>query len=579
MKRYMCFIILSSITLSKDLMKGSIPESYLNKLKQDSPVLDDRSIFTNEVRSELPNPTPNTRSMFIDPLGNGGMITLNEGGYHFISKYPDANNTIGQSYDYNCGGIRTSDQYKSTDIEIGGFYYMDEMSAPVLAAASGIVSFVHDGEYDRWRVGQNSSNAVPNRVTISHPNGYTTTYDHLKKNSILVSLNQNVEAGDTIAYVGSSGQSTIPHLGFEISNTLNQSYKNPWEGDCSNGTSLWQEQIPYIADTSINKRQLIQYTHSAYPVSVDPDVDFNGIQYILDENIPNLNHLNPGEVNFTILYITNLLRTDTLKHYRYFEESLVYSTDWIPGESEWWYYGNNPAPKIPWFWYGPFNQNLPLGNYRDEVFINDSLVGSNNYIVDDIPNQLPAVTTQIIQVDSGQEVEGEFTGMDDGDVFFYEIESQPANGTIEVYGGRNRKYKYTAPENFNGSDIINVYAIDDRGVNGASSLIVFVINGSLGNDNSVKSSSFSLGDAYPNPFNPLTTIKYDLPMDSYVMLNIYDVLGNVVNNLVSKKENHGSKLVQWDATDNQGKPLSSGVYFYKIQAGKFIQTKKIILLK
>ena len=136
MKRYMCFIILSSITLSKDLMRGSISKSYLNKLKQDSPVLDDRSIFTNEVRSELPNPTPNTRSMFIDPLGNGGMITLNEGGYHFISKYPDANNTIGQSYDYNCGGIRTSDQYKSTDIEIGGFYYMDEMSCLLYTSPS-----------------------------------------------------------------------------------------------------------------------------------------------------------------------------------------------------------------------------------------------------------------------------------------------------------------------------------------------------------------------------------------------------------------------------------------------------------
>ena len=84
---------------------------------------------------------------------------------------------------------------------------------------------------------------------------------------------------------------------------------------------------------------------------------------------------------------------------------------------------------------------------------------------------------------------------------------------------------------------------------------------------------------YPNPFNPITTIRYELPEDSFVNVTIYDILGNVVNNLVNANESSGYKSIQWNATNNQGEPVSAGVYLYKIQAGNFVDTKKMILLK
>ena len=84
---------------------------------------------------------------------------------------------------------------------------------------------------------------------------------------------------------------------------------------------------------------------------------------------------------------------------------------------------------------------------------------------------------------------------------------------------------------------------------------------------------------YPNPFNPVTTIRYDLPKESFVDITIYDMLGNVVNNLVNANQSSGNKSVQWNATNNQGEPVSAGVYLYKIQAGNFVDTKKMILLK
>jgi hypothetical protein len=85
---------------------------------------------------------------------------------------------------------------------------------------------------------------------------------------------------------------------------------------------------------------------------------------------------------------------------------------------------------------------------------------------------------------------------------------------------------------------------------------------------------FFLYQNYPNPFNPTTVISYQLPAISFVTLKIYDVLGREVRMLVAERQNAGNHSVTFDA-----KNLPSGIYFYRIQAGSFIETKKMILLK
>ena len=91
--------------------------------------------------------------------------------------------------------------------------------------------------------------------------------------------------------------------------------------------------------------------------------------------------------------------------------------------------------------------------------------------------------------------------------------------------------------------------------------------------------TYALYNAYPNPFNPVTTLRYDLPEDALVNITIYDMMGRVVSNLVSSQQNAGYKSIQWNATNNQGEPVSAGVYLYKVQTGDFVDTKKMILLK
>jgi hypothetical protein len=90
---------------------------------------------------------------------------------------------------------------------------------------------------------------------------------------------------------------------------------------------------------------------------------------------------------------------------------------------------------------------------------------------------------------------------------------------------------------------------------------------------------FALHQNYPNPFNPITTLRYDLPENSLVNITIYDMLGRQVKTLVNQTQDAGFKSVIWDATNDFGKPVSAGVYLYQIQAGEFVQTKKMVLLK
>ena len=91
--------------------------------------------------------------------------------------------------------------------------------------------------------------------------------------------------------------------------------------------------------------------------------------------------------------------------------------------------------------------------------------------------------------------------------------------------------------------------------------------------------SYALYNAYPNPFNPVTTLRYTLPEDAMVNITIYDMMGRVVNNLVSSQQRAGYKSIQWNATNDAGQPVSAGVYLYTINAGEFRQAKKMILLK
>ncbi|KAB2878443.1 T9SS type A sorting domain-containing protein [bacterium] len=92
-------------------------------------------------------------------------------------------------------------------------------------------------------------------------------------------------------------------------------------------------------------------------------------------------------------------------------------------------------------------------------------------------------------------------------------------------------------------------------------------------------SSIFLYSNYPNPFNPETTIKYDLDRETVVSLKIYNLLGQEVRHLFHGKQGAGQQKVVWDGRDERGNELASGIYIYRLDAGKVSKTKKMILVK
>ena len=91
--------------------------------------------------------------------------------------------------------------------------------------------------------------------------------------------------------------------------------------------------------------------------------------------------------------------------------------------------------------------------------------------------------------------------------------------------------------------------------------------------------AFVLSQNFPNPFNPATEIRFQLPEANLVVLTIYNALGQEIRKLVNREYQAGFHGVSWNGKNSNGNPVSSGVYLYKLQAGSFTQIKKMSLIR
>ncbi len=146
-----------------------------------------------------------------------------------------------------------------------------------------------------------------------------------------------------------------------------------------------------------------------------------------------------------------------------------------------------------------------------------------------------------------------------------------------------------------GSGAIFIYAVDLNGdmyndlavANGNLNSITILINdGSGGFPTDVADDraaalpdKYMLTQNYPNPFNPSTVIEFDIPIQSRVKITVFNMVGQKVTELVNGNYSAGSHSITWDGVSSNGQRVSSGIYFYRIVAGDFIDSKKMILLK
>ena len=92
-------------------------------------------------------------------------------------------------------------------------------------------------------------------------------------------------------------------------------------------------------------------------------------------------------------------------------------------------------------------------------------------------------------------------------------------------------------------------------------------------------SDYKIHQNYPNPFNPVTTLSYELAKGGPVNIVIYDMNGRIVKNLLNKYQNAGLNSIKWDATSDQGKQVSAGMYIYSIETPGIKQSKKMLFIK
>ena len=91
--------------------------------------------------------------------------------------------------------------------------------------------------------------------------------------------------------------------------------------------------------------------------------------------------------------------------------------------------------------------------------------------------------------------------------------------------------------------------------------------------------SFFLSQNFPNPFNAGTSLSYHLPEPSHVTIQVLNILGQEVRELLSEKRSPGTYQIHWDGKSNDGKDISTGIYLVRFEAGKFRQIRKITLIR
>jgi murein DD-endopeptidase MepM/ murein hydrolase activator NlpD len=282
----------------------------------------------------------------------------NDPSYYGISNFVDENPAFpNQVLDYNCGS-RTYDtsagyNHQGTDFFLWPFpwYKMDNEQVEIVAAAPGVILAKDDGNYDR---SCSLSGGEWNAVYIADFDGSEVWYGHMKTGSLTTKApGDTVRQGDFLGFVGSSGNSTGPHLHFEVYNSSSQ-LTDPWGGTCNylGGQSRWADQRPYY-DPAIDALD----TGSAAPLF--PSCPNEEIPHFLDT-------FTPGQgIYFDAFYRDQL--PGEVTNYSVYDAANTPVESWSDSSPDY-------TDGSYWYWYGPVPDGYALGQWHfDATFLGQTV--------------------------------------------------------------------------------------------------------------------------------------------------------------------------------------------------------------
>ncbi|MGA7159690.1 MAG: T9SS type A sorting domain-containing protein [Bacteroidota bacterium] len=225
-------------------------------------------------------------------------------------------------------------------------------------------------------------------------------------------------------------------------------------------------------------------------------------------------------------------------------------------------------------------RNIDLGSYAgNQLFLFDT---KSMKLDSPLSIELGSFTASVLD----KSVDVHWTTKTETNTYRFEVEHQLANICDQIAGADTSKSEWIDVGFISGAGTSNVpitYSLTERNLSAGSynyRLKQIDRDGSFNYSQSIKvevggsPKTFELSQNFPNPFNPTTIINYQLPMNSLVTLKIYDILGREVAILTNGRQNAGYYSATFD-----GSNLPSGVYFYKLEAGTYSKTKKLLLLK
>ena len=475
------------------------------------------------------------------------------------------------------GEAHTYDGHAGTDIAIRNFREMD-LGVPVYAAASGVVgatAYTHPDRNATWSPGLR---AQVNGVVLGHGEDMATAYLHFRRNSVTVEVGEEVEKGQFLGYVGSSGFSDLPHLHFEVRTMDGENVVmlDPFEGPAHAGPSLWADQHRYVGndvlkvyDIGLATRESMGGDLNAFywaaflePLSQPAVFGANDQQHIV------VWFLAQNQVNAR--YRLEIIKPDG---------SLYTSTEQTMNAKYrigiWYFYWPVPQP-MPEADYGMWQFRMlgddGNGNLTEELYATSIEMGAETEWA---PRFLPAGKSIRINGETQRDTlrMSAFTG----DVSFHVLD-QPSFVSIEqdsivVFEGssdqmsRSAYFQIVATDAHARTDTMWYHIVDPtKPLDAIGTSSEFV-------DQTLPDHVHLIG-SYPNPFSSETSIDYTIPTEGHVQVQVFDILGREVATLVDEHQAAGRHSTRWDASS-----APSGLYLYRIFAGGRAASGRMVLVR
>ncbi len=287
-----------------------------------------------------------SQSRFVNPI---------EGSYgneYIIVNYVDwgSGASIGDNHCLN----KSYNGHQGTDFVIKNFFTMDS-GINVLAVDTGVVIFTKDGEFDREKTSDTSKH-LGNYIGITHSGKLQTYYGHLRTNSIKVSVGDTVFPGQVIGQIGSSGNSSDPHLHFELwYDSLY--YIDPFKGPCGNNSTYWKNPIAFDSTFNVWESGILNFV---------PNLD------TLQEGLSTLDTIRDTDSNITFWNLQYGLRTDdSLVLDWYTPTGILWFKFDLTIQQNWWYY---------YYWsYIKNPTDGPFGEWSVQLSRNNVVVATQSF--------------------------------------------------------------------------------------------------------------------------------------------------------------------------------------------------------